>query len=276
MSNIVVRGLRTAQFVIRGLSADSAATITPAVGALGLSGLTPVIGASGVKTPTTGVLSFTTLAPVVGLPGFIRPSVGSLALIQIAPTVSNTVNITLDATSSSAYQTAKSVYSWSHTCTGTNRYLLVGISILQTATVMSITYNGVSMGLLRGQTSVANAIRAELWGLVAPATGLHSIVVTLDDIVDSVGSATSYTGVDQTIPTESANSATATNSGVADDATVITTTVANNDWVIDVVATNDTSIAVGLNHTSRVNVAGALGSGGMSTRGPVSPPGPVT
>lgn len=187
------------------------------------------------------------------------------------------VGIQFDAASNSAYQTAQSTYSWSYTCTGTNRYLTVGISMLSVggSSVSSITYNGVNLSLIKAQASVSGAVRAELWGLVAPASGSNTIVVTLSAALDSIGGAVSFTGVHQTSPTEGAASATATNVGAA-DATVDVVTVANKDVCVDVVATSDTAITVGAGQTSRNNVTGTLGSGAMSTEGPKTPAGTVT
>ena len=185
--------------------------------------------------------------------------------------------ITFDAASNSGYQTAQSSYSWSHTCTGSNRYLIVGISMLSIAgsSVSSITYNNVSMTFLGAVSSVTGAVRVELWGLIAPATGSNTIVVTLSTGLDSVGGAASYTSVNQSSATESFNSASATNVGAA-DATVDITTIADNDMIVDCVSTTDAAITVGAGQTSRWNVSGALGSGAGSQEGVKTPAGVVT
>lgn len=187
------------------------------------------------------------------------------------------IEVVFDASSNSGYQTAQSSYSWSHTCSGNNRYLTVGISMLSVggSSVSSITYNGVSLSLIKAQASVSGAVRAELWGLAVPASGPHTITVTLSASLDSIGGAVSFANVVQATSTEAANSATATNVGAA-DATVDVTTISNKAWVVDIVATDDTSITVGAGQTSRNNVTGTLGSGAMSTEGPKTPAGAVT
>ena len=185
--------------------------------------------------------------------------------------------IIFDSASNSGYQTAQSTYSWSHTCWSVNRYLFVSVSMLSVAgsSVTSITYNGVAMTFIGAQASAVGAVRVELWGLIAPASGSNTVAVTLSAALDSVASAISLNNVHQTSPTEGFNSATATNVGAA-DATVNVTTVADNDWVLDGVATDDTAITVGAGQTSRNNVTGALGSGANSTEGPKTPAGSVT
>lgn len=174
------------------------------------------------------------------------------------------VGIAFDAASNSGYQTAQSTYSWNHTVTGSNTFLVVGIGMLSVggSSVSGITFNGISMDFLGAKASVTGAIRAELWGQIAPSSGTHSIAVTLSTGLDSAGGAVSYTGVNQSSPTEAFNSASATNVGAA-DATVNVTTVADNDWVVDCTATSDTAITVGTGNTSRSNVTGTLGSGAV-------------
>lgn len=184
--------------------------------------------------------------------------------------------IEFDAASNSSYQAAASSYSWNHTCTGNSRYLSVGISMLSLAqSVSSITYNSVNLSLIGVKASVSGAARIELWGLAAPSAGTNSIAVTLTGAIASAGNASSYTGVHQTSPTEAFNSAQATNVGAA-DATVDVTTVADNDWCVDIVATDDTAITVGAGQTQTGNVTGAGGSGAMSYEGPKTPAGAVT
>jgi hypothetical protein len=175
--------------------------------------------------------------------------------------------IRFDAQSNASYQSANSSYSWNHTCTGLNRELFVGVSILTngaTVSVQSITYNSVNLRKIGVRTQ--GAIRAELWVLTAPTLGTNSIAVTLTGgTADSVGGAVSLTGVHQTFDVESENDNSAVNGGAA-DATVNVITVANNDWVINVVATDDTAITAV--QIQRTNVSGAAGSGAMETIGP--------
>ena len=181
----------------------------------------------------------------------------------------SSIGIAFDAASNSGYQAAASSYSWSHTCTGANRYLTVDISMLSLAqTVSSITYNSVALTLIGVKNSISGAARVEQWGLVAPATGSNTIAVTLSGSIASAGTAVSYTGVHQTYPTEGFNSAQATNVGAA-DASVAITPIADNCWVHAAVASDDTSITA--NQTSRNNVTGGGGSGADEDTGPISP-----
>lgn len=185
--------------------------------------------------------------------------------------------IAFDAASNSGYNTSLSTYNWSHTCTGADRYLAVGVSLLSVmgSSVTGITYGGVAMTLIRARASAAGAVRAELWGIENPMSGANSIAVTLSAALDSVACASSFTWARQSATSEGAADNSATNTGAA-DATVDITTVTDNAVVIDVVATMDTAITVGAGQTQRANVSGALGSGAMSTAGLKTPPGTVT
>ena len=191
--------------------------------------------------------------------------------------IASAQRITVNSPSTSTYQTAQASYTWQHACAGENRYLTVGIAMLSVAgsSVSTITYDGVTLSLLGSRASVSGAIRVELWGLLAPHTGTHTISVTLSAALDSIGSAVSFAGVQQETPTESFASASATNVGAA-DATVDVVTVANHDWTVDIVATDDTAITVGAGQIVEENITGTLGSGAMSVEADKTPAGTVT
>lgn len=181
-----------------------------------------------------------------------------------------------DAVSNSGYQAASSSYSWSHVCSGSDRFLAVDVSILSVpgTTVTGITYNGVAMTLIGAKSTVSGAGRVESWGLVAPAADSNTIAVTLSASVVSAGNAVSYSGVHQSTASEAFNSAQATNVGAA-DATVSVTTATDNDWVHGALATDDLSVTAG--QVSRNNVSGAGGSAAdEDTAIPTSPAGAVT
>lgn len=175
--------------------------------------------------------------------------------------------IAFDAASNSGVQGVAS-YSFSHTCTGSNLWLMVGITTSNT-TVSGVTYNSVSMTQINTVSFAFGQGNTYIFGLKNPSTGSNSVAVTLAGANTSVAGAMSFTGVDQTTTTE--GSATASGSG--SPGTVNVTTVADNDWVVDAVGSNDTTITVGADQTQRVNVSASLG---MSHEGPKTPAGSVT
>lgn len=176
--------------------------------------------------------------------------------------------ILFDNSSSSGYEASLSTYSWSHTCGGALRGLIVNVSIFLTGQVVSITYGGVN--LVFEQANNIGVYRNEMWSLTGPPSGSNTIVVTLNTSVTSIASASSYTNVNQFDCVESSNGATG--SGVSTP-TVTATTVDNNAWVVSGLTTSNTSMTVGGSATQRTNKTGALGTGAMSDFGPVTPAG---
>src|SRR5688572_9172550 len=106
----------------------------------------------------------------------------------------------------SGYKTATASYSWNQACAGSNRFLLVSVSLLSAVggNVSSITYDSVALTFLGGLT--VDGRRAELWGLVAPSVGTFSVAVTLSGAINSVGCSAAFENVNQITPTESFNS----------------------------------------------------------------------
>src|SRR5215218_1188399 len=109
---------------------------------------------------------------------------------------------------------------WSHTCAGTNRVLLVGVVLASTndaAINTTVTYNGVAMTSVAGEvhTNAGTAGYAELFYLVAPATGTNtvSVAITGATVEGLECGSVSLNSVDQTTPI--AHQATATGSGTS-------------------------------------------------------------
>jgi len=193
------------------------------------------------------------------------------------------------ATGSIGYDTATSTqgsassFTWSHTTTGSNRLLVVGVAIRDTGnpTVSSITYGGVGLTFIRADT-LLGSVRSELWYLVGPASGSNNIVVTLSSSANAAMGAVSLTGVEQSSPLDAHNGGTGTST--APSTTV--TTVSDNAWVIDNVAfrstgTNAPTATAGSGQTERWSAyydGSAMQQNVRSkgsTEGPKSPAGSV-
>lgn len=172
--------------------------------------------------------------------------------------------IQFDAASNSGDKLASSSYTFNRTVTGANTFLAVDVAVLSVGgSVTSITDDSaggaVPLVFIGKKATVTALGTIESWGLAGAVTGTKSISVVLSGSMESVSVAASYTGVHQTSPTEAYNSAQATNAGSATDASVVITTVADNDWVHAALITDDLSVTAG--NTSRNNVAGTLGTG---------------
>jgi len=186
-------------------------------------------------------------------------------------------SIAFDATSNSGYKSSVSSYSWSHTTgSGEDRLLVVGDSHhnSQDRTVSSITYNSVSMTLVR--TDVKSAIdysRSALYYLVNPDSGSKTVVVTLSGVVTQhgAGGAITYTGAAQTGQPDADNGA----NGESTSPSVAVTTTEDNCWVVSVLG-GERGISACAN-TERWNVSSSFQYGlGGSDEGPKTPAGSQT
>ena len=119
-----------------------------------------------------------------------------LVLLGLLTMLSQTARaaIAFDAVSSAATANAgATTLTFSHTVgAGTNRILIVGVSLetIGTTTVSSITYNGVSLTYIGNITR--NSIRSEMWKLLAPPTGTYNVVVTVSASTRFVSRSSAY------------------------------------------------------------------------------------
>lgn len=99
-----------------------------------------------------------------------------------------------------------------HVCTGSNLVLVLWVAVFQdtapTGTVSAATYNGVSLTkVIPSFNSVA--VAGEMWILAAPASGSHTLAVTVTGAVDGIRfEAASFTGVLQVSPLGATNTST--------------------------------------------------------------------
>ena len=140
----------------------------------------------------------------------IYPGILGLLLLLLAANVSAQVAVDATTSSSGSLAGAGTVnLTFNHTTTATaNRVLIVGVSINITnnaATAVSgVTYNGTAMTLVGAHNDTGNTRRVEMWYQLAPANGAHNVVVSVNIptavTVGVVAGATTFTGVDQSVP----------------------------------------------------------------------------
>ncbi len=122
--------------------------------------------------------------------------------------------VAFDSTSSIAQRVtgASPTITLAHTTAGTNRVLVVGVSMNITnntgATVSGVTYQGAALTLSGAHNDAGNTRRVELWYLIGPATGTNNVIVTLSlpggtGTLGVVVGATTLTGADQAKPIRS-------------------------------------------------------------------------
>lgn len=105
--------------------------------------------------------------------------------------------ITIDSSSTSGGSVLVSSVTWSHTCSGIERVLVVGVGVGGT-TPTGVTYRGVAMTLAVSETGIAP--KTYLYYLNNPPTGAGNIVVTLASALGAcICGGVSFNGVDSTM-----------------------------------------------------------------------------
>lgn len=174
--------------------------------------------------------------------------------------------VAFDAVSSGGgtSQSGNGTITLSHTCTGSNLLLIVGVAndAGGSAGVSGITYNGTSMTALasiNNSDSFAN-ILINTYYLIAPSTGANNIVVTRSGspVTNSSVCGISFTGVDQTTPLGTAATNTQNNGSTPS----VTVAGATNDIIVDfqAILNSPTTATAGSGQTGRVSLLVAGGS----------------
>lgn len=188
------------------------------------------------------------------------------------------MSLAVDAISNSGDLTSVSSATWSHTCAGSNLILVVGANARgqksnTNTTVTGVTYNGVALTKIRGDTSDSGDTfrgRSELWYLIAPATGTHSIVVTYTGSVEATGcGAVSFTGAMQ-----SAGAIDSHNGAVANTDTtpsVAVTVVAENCYLVDTIYSRSDTLVKDASQTTIMAIASNGGGDDSAMTYKVSP-----
>lgn len=163
--------------------------------------------------------------------------------------------------SSSSLTTGASSLTWSHTvASGSDRVLIVGLSVEDTGdTVTSVTYGGTPLSLLG--TRVGNQT-VEMWSLVAPAVGSANVVANFSGTAQVVGGAASFNGVHQSTPTGTFQS-----TGGSSTTPSLAVTSALGELVIGTLVANDSPATVTLGPDQLEQWSQATGAGGGNTRG---------
>jgi uncharacterized repeat protein (TIGR01451 family) len=181
-----------------------------------------------------------------------RNVLGALGLLLVLLAVPYArAQVAVDATtSSSATLTGNGspTLTFAHTTTAAaNRLLVVGVSInitnAPTTGVVNVTYNGTRLSFVGAHNDAGDTRRVEMWSLLAPVSGTFNVVVTVN-IPAAVSEgvvvgATTFTGVDQTVPLGSFVSVDGANGGFSQ--LDVPSTV--NGMILDTLATDGTQTA---------------------------------
>jgi hypothetical protein len=137
--------------------------------------------------------------------------------------------IAFDAVAASEVAPGTSL-TWSHTCSGSNRILFVGITILSGSDLVTgVTYDGVAMTRVATIVETGGTQTLYLYALVNPATGANNVVVSVSSSITIRATSASYTGARQSgIPDASGTKTTASTTSQA----LAVTTVTDKSWMV--------------------------------------------
>lgn len=215
----------------------------------------------------------------------VRGTIGSVARTIEAEITRDGATIVFDASNVSASTAQTNILSWSYTVgSGSNRILIVGVSIRNDArSVTSIAYGTQSLALAGNRTGT-NA-RVQIWYLIAPNSGTNTITVNLSGNTEVVGGAVSLSGVNQSQDLATQFIGDANNNSTP---SVSITPATVNAWVVDTLAfrqrgssvADGATATVGAGQNPRWNTQSGYGNGEVggagSTEGPVNPAASVT
>lgn len=136
---------------------------------------------------------------------------------------------------------------YSLTCSGSDRFLLVGVQVYTSDNLSSVTYAGVSMTQVDKQQIPGNRWMY-LYYLTNPTTGANNVVATMTGATFIASAGACYSGVDQTTPINVQTKNTGTS--VTSLTTTATTTV-NDCWMVLAHANNWGDPTAGTNTTKR-------------------------
>lgn len=176
--------------------------------------------------------------------------------------------VAFDAAPTPATANNVSSVSWSHTCSGGNRLLAVGVAVgLGVAATNSVTFNGDSLAEQWDLASANSACRCAGYYMIAPDVGTFTVAVTLAFADNIVGGSVSFTGVDQADPIGTPATAQAASAGPA----TVNVSSATGEMVFNCMAARFASQTG--NQTERWNTSadgGGLGGAGQTAAGATS------
>lgn len=151
-----------------------------------------------------------------------------------------------------------------------NRVLIVGVSAFDTTignrTVSTITYGGV--GLTRIGTDADNATsngRTALFYLLNPATGANNTVITMGGTCNNFANySTSFSGVKQVYPPQTASQTTVT---ASKPATINLTGLIDGELIVDVMNGNAGPMSFNSSQSTLMNQNSSTGMGGYRILG---------
>lgn len=172
--------------------------------------------------------------------------------------------IAFDAAATNAGDGSDTSLTVSHTCAGSNRIIWGAHAKEIAGTCTGMTYNSVALAQAVTKTYTARTEQADLWYLIAPATGANSLVASYSDSLAVRLTAMSYSGAKQALVPD----ATASGENATSPLTVANTVVRANSWMV-MSMYSQRLITASTGVTTRAGGAGAAQSIAGDSGGPV-------
>lgn len=167
------------------------------------------------------------------------------------------------ASATQSFSNVSTVTTWSHTASGSNRYVRLSIAWAKLGTTTcSATYGGNAMTSVGIATASANWVanvtgKAQIFEYVAPATSAETVAPTFSASGNYGAAGTvSYTGVDQTTPSGAAFTGSVGNASGVTTSTRTVTDADTGDMVSDCIAVDTGGTSVTAGSTQRFNGVG--------------------
>lgn len=149
-------------------------------------------------------------------------------------------------------------FTYSHTCSGSNRALFVKVSYYDSGdSVSAVSYNGAAMTFISGSKIANGQYTVEWYYLVNPATGSNTVSVTMTGSVFGIGvTSISFTDAHQTTP----YGTPVTGTGTSTTPSVSVSSAATEIVLDGIVIVHGGTLTVGAGQTQRTNEIGGGGS----------------
>lgn len=172
--------------------------------------------------------------------------------------------IAFDATNTWASVNPGTNLTASHTCTGSNLILFIGI-LTTNNDITSVTYNGVAATQVAQVQGSFDSRFLTLYALANPSTGANTISVSTTSSSLIQFGAASYTGAAQTTTADNSTN----NASGSDPFTLTLTPVADNCWTLMLCRFQNSTITAGSGTTKR---AASSFTGILDSNAAITPP----
>ena len=180
--------------------------------------------------------------------------------------------IAFDTSTDGGVVNPASSLTYSHTCTGSNRFLLVfAFGALASDGITGATYGGVAMTEVSAGFQLTGDRKVFCWYLVNPASGANNVVVSASGSQVIGSFAMSYTGAKQSGQPDASNTG---ESPASTSFSLSVTTIADNCWTVLLTRTDGTNNTAGTDTTERLDSAN--GFAGFDRNADITPPGSST